>query len=417
MAAVIGAARRGRGGRRRDRRLRRAGQRQLDAPGRARRRDGGRRRAVAALAASAATRRSLLPVSHAFHTEIVAPASEPLRATLQRLGLRAAAAADRGQRRRRVLPVGRRRAGADARPARAPGRLAGAVRQGPAHAATTRARGSSSRSAPSGRCRASPPTCSATTGSCSLSTNHPKVGDVASFNNALCGLWAAGLRARHRAGRRVAARSRRRSPPRVRRPPPSASRPARRRAGTPPAADTLRAQRLFAEFLERGRELLGDRPRPDGPSTEPVVITGAALGTARRRAALRRRQRRPPAGRRRRASTSSPAGCAARCSTSTSRGWSRATTAARRFETIDRLDDVIKLAARAGAFDLGEEFGVDADRARRARARHAAGDRRRHRRAARRRHPARPALQDDDARAPSCPTAGRCPTSCATTPA
>ena len=33
-----------------------------------------------------------------------------------------------------------------------------------------------------------------------------------------------------------------------------------------------------------------------------------------------------------------------------------------RFETIDRVDDVIKLAARAGSFDLGEEFGVDADR-------------------------------------------------------
>ena len=29
-----------------------------------------------------------LPVSHAFHTEIVAPASGPLRATLKRLGLR-----------------------------------------------------------------------------------------------------------------------------------------------------------------------------------------------------------------------------------------------------------------------------------------------------------------------------------------
>ena len=32
------------------------------------------------------------------------------------------------------------------------------------------------------------------------------------------------------------------------------------------------------------------------------------------------------------------------------------------FETIDRLDDVIKLAARAGAFDPAEEFGVDDDR-------------------------------------------------------
>ena len=33
-----------------------------------------------------------------------------------------------------------------------------------------------------------------------------------------------------------------------------------------------------------------------------------------------------------------------------------------RFETIDRLDDVIKLAARAGEFDLHAEFGVDDDR-------------------------------------------------------
>ena len=87
------------------------------------------------------------------------------------------------------------------------------------------------------------------------------------------------------------------------------------------------------------------------------------------------------------------------------------------FETIDRLDDVIKLAGRAGAFDLGEEFGIDAERVaalgRDTQLAIAAG----HRRAARRRHPARPALQDDDARAPSCPTAGRCPTRCATTPA
>ena len=33
-----------------------------------------------------------------------------------------------------------------------------------------------------------------------------------------------------------------------------------------------------------------------------------------------------------------------------------------RFETIDSPADVIKLAGRAGEFDLGEEFGVDADR-------------------------------------------------------
>ena len=50
-----------------------------------------------------------LPVSHGFHTEIVAPASEPLRAMLQRLGLRPPAAADRRERHRRALSDGRRR--------------------------------------------------------------------------------------------------------------------------------------------------------------------------------------------------------------------------------------------------------------------------------------------------------------------
>ncbi len=32
------------------------------------------------------------------------------------------------------------------------------------------------------------------------------------------------------------------------------------------------------------------------------------------------------------------------------------------FETIDRESDVIKLAARAGAFELADEFGVSSDR-------------------------------------------------------
>ena len=93
-----------------------------------------------------------------------------------------------------------------------------------------------------------------------------------------------------------------------------------------------------------------------------MVITGAALGPPGRRAAVRRRQRRPRCSTASRASTSSRAACAARCSTSTSPAWSRATTAARASRRSTSVDDVIKLAARAGAFDLGEEFGVDADR-------------------------------------------------------
>ena len=69
-----------------------------------------------------------------------------------------------------------------------------------------------------------------------------------------------------------------------------------------------------------------------------------------------------------------------------------------RFETISDVADVIKLAGRGGAFDLEKEFGVSADRVRRPRPRHPAGDRRGHRRVARRRHPAGHALQDHQQR-------------------
>ncbi len=89
----------------------------------------------------------------------------------------------------------------------------------------------------------------------SLATNHPKPGGVVSFNSALCGLWAAGLgsgsepatleTAALRSGATAAPRARRTL--RLRHPRP---RPRLRR-------DELR--RLFDEFVERGRELIGER--------------------------------------------------------------------------------------------------------------------------------------------------------------
>jgi hypothetical protein len=45
-----------------------------------------------------------IPVSHAFHTKIVAPASKPLRKVLDRLSISRAEAAAGGQRHRRALP-------------------------------------------------------------------------------------------------------------------------------------------------------------------------------------------------------------------------------------------------------------------------------------------------------------------------
>ena len=146
----------------------------------------------------------------------------------------AAGAADRGQRDRRVLP-GRRGRRDDARPARPAGRLAGAVRQGSAHAVRRRAPGSSSRSGPK---KALHGFVEDVLGDdvLALFTNHPKTGDVASFNQALCGLYAAGLGfgSRDRAAPAVAAEPCRDTPSLPRPPPPPPATVADARPGGPP---------------------------------------------------------------------------------------------------------------------------------------------------------------------------------------
>ncbi|HEY2985402.1 MAG TPA: acyltransferase domain-containing protein, partial [Jatrophihabitantaceae bacterium] len=114
-----------------------------------------------------------------------------------------------------------------------------------------------------------------------LFTNHPKLRDATAFNQALCGLYAAGLGL-----------------------PASASpAPGRANGATPvpamsvPAAPTITGPRasmntdkyvelgkVFAEFLDRGRRIYdGDTAPAAAPSNglathEPVVVTGAALG-------------------------------------------------------------------------------------------------------------------------------------------
>ena len=360
MAAVIGAARRGRADRRGDRRLRRARQRQLHPPGRARRRDRGRRAGGRAARRSAATARSALPVSHAFHTEIVAPASEPLRATLQRLG----AARRRSSRSWPTSTASSTRPGdgVEEQMLDILGRQVASPVQFVKGLQTLYDAGARV-FVEVGPKRALQGFAADVLGDdvLTLATNHPKVGDVASFNQALCGLYAAGLGAPVRADRRTAR-----------------SAGARRRAG---GHHRRRARARPAPSRFRRRQPRAPAPRRAVHRRDP----GAGAPRDRRAAHHAPRQGR---GRQRHASRRST-------TPPTSSSW----------------------PARAGAFDLGEEFGVDADRARGARARDAAGDRRRHRRAARRRHPARPALQGHHARAPSCPTAGACPTRCATTPA
>ena len=405
------AAGRGRGDRRRDRRLRRHRQRQLHPPGRARRRHRRPSGAPSPRCRSAATRpsrcRSATPSTPRSWPR---PASR-CGAALERLGLRAAAAADRGQRRRRALSDRDRTWRSEmldllARQVASPVQFVkglhtlydagrARVRRGRAEAGAAGLR----RRRPRRRRRAR------------LATNHPKAGDVASFNQALCGLYAAGLGAGVEPRRLdVALRRSDRAP---RHGAPRAPAPRRPLAEAGAVADEL--ERLFAEFLERGRELMGaptaGRAAPSRSSSRAPhsgcpgaeqLFDDANIGRLLRRRAGHRRHPRPRPPRDARQAHHPPG-----------QGRRRQ----RRFETIDSLDDVIKLAARAGAFDLGEEFGVDAERVAALGRDDPARDRRRHRRAARRRHPARPALQDDDAWAPNCPTAGGSPTSCATTPA
>ena len=207
----------------------------------------------------------------------------------------------------------------------------------------------------------------------SLFTNHPKTGDIASFNQALCGLYAAGL------GRGTAAEAREVSTasvatvvapvesPKPISVAPIASVPA---AATPtPSAPTAKAApsngdhflelgHLFADVLERGWQITHGQDR--APAEVPVVITGAALGlpgtehifddgnigrilrgdqfidgipTRLRQAMLDKH--------------------ITRLVKSDSGG---------SFETIHDLADVIKLAARGNTFDLEKEFGASADR-------------------------------------------------------
>ena len=74
----------------------------------------------------------------------------------------------------------------------------------------------------------------------SLATNHPKAGDIATFNNALCGLWAAGLGCRRRAvhgrGRRAEAGRHRAGGPGRAGAGARAARPRRRRTPRPSSA-------------------------------------------------------------------------------------------------------------------------------------------------------------------------------------
>ena len=259
-----------------------------------------------------------LPVSHAFHTSIVAPASVPLRAALVRLDLRPPRLPivanvtggfypSNGDVTEQMLDILARQVASPVQFVKGLGTLyeAGArlfVEVGPKRALQGFV----------------DDVLGARDGVASLFTNHPKVGEIASFNQALCGLYAAG---------RGAGRDER-----------------------PVEVAPMEQERTN---IEPNRE--------PGETDRPVVITGAALGlpgtervfddgnvgrilrgeqlidaipTRLRKAMLDKHITRLV-----KRENGDPS-----------------------FETIDEEADVIRLAGRAGAFDLEEEFGVAAER-------------------------------------------------------
>jgi acyl transferase domain-containing protein/acyl carrier protein/NAD(P)-dependent dehydrogenase (short-subunit alcohol dehydrogenase family) len=304
---------------------------------------------------------SQLPVSHAFHTSIVAPASEPLRYELARLHLESPRLPIVANVSGEFYPTGPnvvpQMLDLLAKQVAAPVQFvkglrtlyeAGArifVEVGPKKALQGFAE-----DVLGGRGDV-----------ISLFTNHPKLGDIASFNQALCALYAAGL------GRGAVEAS-------VEKPAVSVSTASADKPKAVAAASTEQSSaprtragngnhyaelgEFFAEVLERARQIQGE---DETPKNLPVVITGAALGlpgtdhifddanlarilrgdqfidlipTRLRKAMLDKHITRLV-----KSDNGGPT-----------------------FETINNVADVIKLAGRGGEFNLETEFGISADR-------------------------------------------------------
>ncbi len=301
-----------------------------------------------------------LPVSHAFHTEIVAPASGPLREVLERLDVRPP-----------VLPVVANvtgelyPTGPDARSGvlETLGRQVASPVQFVKGLRTLREAGVGvfvevgPKKALHGFVEdvfAADPEVSA------LFTNHPKLADAVAFNQALCGLYAAGLGAARQEVRPEA------QPPA--RPSEIAPRAAaapiasQRVPAAPAMADTYRELgQLFVDFLDRGlKAYSGGRTVATLP-VEPVVITGAGIGLpggtrvfddANVSRILRGEQ----------LIGAIPAALREAMTSKHILRLVKSEVGEHRFELIDDVADVIKLAGRGGALDLEREFGVSAER-------------------------------------------------------
>ena len=221
-----------------------------------------------------------------------------------------------------------------------------------------------------------------------LFTNHPKQGDVVAFNHALCGSTRPGSATPRDARARAPAVTDRADEH------PAVHHDIRRRAGA--------IRELFDEFVERGRAILAAR---DGRRAGRVAAPNRSWSPAPRSACP------GPL-----VCSTRPRSAASSAASSSSTRFLRACRreildkhitrlvkrddADRAFETIDSPDEVVKLAAGPGVRPR-RRVRCRARSRRRARRRDQARDRRRLRRATGRRYPARHALQDDQHRDPA----------------
>ncbi len=318
-----------------------------------------------------------LPVSHAFHTSIVAPASEPLRQLLSRMRLTPPDIRLVGNVDGEFYPMDSNAvphmvdmlAAQVASPVQFAKGLhtlfdAGArvfVEMGPKkalHGFADDVLGDQP-------------------GVLTLFSNHPKVGEISSFNQALCGLYAAGhgvTQAEQQAVKQQHTVNQSRSesaretirpnaaasaevPVAMRMPSAGASAP----AGSGAQDRYSQLGHLIADFLERGAQIYRGGPSTTAVSSAAPVVSGAALGlpgserifdddnvrrildgeqgidvipTRFRRAMVDKHVTRLVKG-----ASGEP-----------------------HFEAIDNPADVIKLAGRGGEFNIEQEFGVPAER-------------------------------------------------------
>jgi len=308
-----------------------------------------------------------LPVSHAFHTSIVAAASEPLRRTLIRLELRPPQIPIVANVSGEFYPMG---------PDVVPEMLDGLARQVASPVQFVKGLETLYEAGARVFVEVGPKKAlqgfvddvlGNRDGVRSLFTNHPKVGDLVAFNQALCGLYAAGL------GMGVSGTGGEEIHVEFTEEDEGDEGEVLLEAAAEAASEIEHGANGHSTGFGAGNDGLIERPMEmpdaagpgpngdDDPDRRPVVITGAGIGlpgtqrifdeanvgrilrggqfidvipTRLRQAMLDKhiirlvkRENGDPT-----------------------------------FERIESQDDVIKLAARGGAFDLSEEFGVDPDR-------------------------------------------------------